>query len=278
MTNGVFGGMSGWEWRALRRAWLGIVVLLVCINGVNVASTLQDHARVGRPLALWEPLVWEYTSGFCAAVLAPMVFAAIRFAPPARRRWLRFVLVHALASLLYSALHVGGMFALRAAIYWAVGDRYDDGLASFPYEYRKDLVSYAIMAAAFWLALRLLQPQPPQRVPADARATFDIRDGARLIRVPVADIVGVASAGNYAEFILADGRKPLMRATLSSLEAQLAPHGLVRTHRSWLVNSGRVAGLEAEGSGDFTVELEGGLKAPLSRRFPAALDRLRAAG
>jgi DNA-binding LytR/AlgR family response regulator len=270
--------MSGWEWRALRRAWLGIVVLLVCIDGVNVASVLQDHARVGRPLELWEPLVWEYTSGFCAAVLAPMVFTAIRFAPPERGAWPRFVLVHALASLAYSVLHVGGMFALRAAIYWAMGHRYDDGLASFPYEYRKDLVSYAIMAAAFWLALRLLQPRAAQPAPAGGRVTFDIRDGTRLIRVPVADIVSVASAGNYVEFALADGRKPLMRATLSSLEAQLAPHGLVRTHRSWLVNAGRVAGLEAEGSGDFTVELEGGLKAPLSRRFPSALDRLRTAG
>jgi hypothetical protein len=278
VTNGVFGGMSGWEWRALRRAWLGIAVLLVCIDAVNVASTLQDHARVGRPLALWEPLVWEYTSGFCAIVLAPMIFWAIRFAPPERKRWPRLVLTHAPLSLVYSALHVGGMFGLRAVIYWAVGDRYDDGLASFPYEYRKDLVSYAIMAAAFWLALRLLQPQAAQQVPAEARATFDIRDGGRLLRVPVADIVSVASAGNYVEIVLADGRKPLMRATLSSLEAQLAPHGLVRTHRSWLVNARRVSALEAEGSGDFTVELEGGQTAPLSRRFPQALERLRAAG
>jgi hypothetical protein len=276
VTNGVFGGMSGWEWRALRRAWLAIAVLLVCINGVNVASTLQDHARVGRPLALWEPLVWEYTSGFCAVVLAPMVFWAIRLAPPERRRWPRFVLTHALASLVYSGLHVGGMFAFRAAIYWAVGDRYDESLASFPYEYRKDLLSYAIMAAAFWLALRLLQPQVTEA--AERRATFDIRDGARLIRVPVAEIVSVASAGNYVEFALADGRKPLMRATLSSLEAVLAPHGLVRTHRSWLVNAARVSALEADGSGDFTIELDGGVRAPLSRRFPQALERLRTAG
>ncbi len=278
MTNGVFGGMSGWEWRALRRTWLGVVVLMICIDAVNVASTLQDHLRLGRPLNPWEPLIWEYTSGFCGVILAPMIFAAIRFAPPERGRWPRFVLTHALGSLTYSALHVGGMFGLRAAIYWAAGDRYHDSLASFPYEYRKDLVTYVIIAAAFWLALRLLQPQATQPAPAGTQATFDIRDGARLIRVPVADIISVASAGNYVEFVLADGRKPLMRATLSSLEAQLAPHGLVRTHRSWLVNAARVSGLEAQGPGDFTVELQGGVSAPLSRRFPQALERLRTAG
>jgi DNA-binding LytR/AlgR family response regulator len=277
VTNGVSGGMSGWEWRALRRAWLAIAVLALCIDAVNVASTLQDHARLGRPLTLLEPVVWEYTSGFCGVLLAPLIFAAVRFAPPERALWRRFVVTHALASFAYSALHVGGMFALRALIYWIAGDHYHDSLASFPYEYRKDLVTYAIMAAAFWIALRLLRPQAAQPAPAPA-ATFDIRDGARLIRVPVADIVSVASAGNYVEFALADGRKPLMRTTLSSLEAQLSAQGLVRTHRSWLVNAGRVRAIEAEGSGDFTVELEGGVSAPLSRRFPQALARLRTAG
>jgi DNA-binding LytR/AlgR family response regulator len=278
VTNGVFGGMSGWEWRALRRTWLAIAVLLACITSVNIASSLQDHARLGHPVSLWEPVTWEYTSGLCGALLAPLAFLAIRLAPPRPRGWARFVLVHAAASLAYSVLHVAGMFGLRALVYAARGEHYDDGLAAFPYEYRKDLVSYAVMAAAFWLALRLLQPHPAQPATDAARATFDIRDGARLIRVPIAEIVSIASAGNYVEIVLADGRKPLMRATLSSLEARLAAHGLVRTHRSWLVNAAHVAGLEADGSGDFTIELEGGLKAPLSRRFPQALDRLRAAG
>jgi DNA-binding LytR/AlgR family response regulator len=223
-------------------------------------------------------MTWEYTSGLCGALLAPLAFLAVRLAPPRPRGWARFVLVHAAASLAYSVLHVAGMFGLRVLIYAARGEHYDDGLASFPYEYRKDLVSYAVMAAAFWLALRLLQPSADQPAPGPPRATFDIRDGTRLIRVPVAEIVSIASAGNYVEIVLVDGRKPLMRATLSSLESRLEPHGLVRTHRSWLVNAARVAGLKAEGSGDFTVELEGGLTAPLSRRFPQALDRLRAAG
>ena len=75
--------------------------------------------------------------------------------------------------------------------------------------------------------------------------------------------------------MLADGRKPLMRSSLTAIETELAPHGFVRTHRSWLVNAARVTELRPEKSGDYAVGL-GAVEAPLSRRFPQALARLRA--
>ena len=65
-----------------------------------------------------------------------------------------------------------------------------------------------------------------------------------------------------------------MRATLAAVEAELSRFGFVRVHRSWLVNTDRVTGLRPDGSGDWTVEL-GAVEAPLSRRFPAALEQLR---
>ena len=85
----------------------------------------------------------------------------------------------------------------------------------------------------------------------------------------------MTSAGNYVEVLLADGRRPLMRATLAAVEVELERFGFVRVHRSWLVNTGRVTGLRPEGSGDWTVEL-GSVEAPVSRRFPDALARLKA--
>jgi DNA-binding LytR/AlgR family response regulator len=84
----------------------------------------------------------------------------------------------------------------------------------------------------------------------------------------------VTSAGNYVEFVLADGRRLLMRSPLSALEEELQPRGFLRTHRSWIVNASRMTALKPEGSGDYTVELEG-VHAPLSRRFPEALAKLR---
>jgi len=66
-----------------------------------------------------------------------------------------------------------------------------------------------------------------------------------------------------------------MRASMAQIEAALAGAGFVRTHRSWLVNAACVRALTAAGSGDFRLELAGGVTAPLSRRYPEALARLR---
>ena len=87
-------------------------------------------------------------------------------------------------------------------------------------------------------------------------------------------VLAIASAGNYVEFVLKDGRRPLMRSPLSTLESELGSRGFLRTHRSWLVNAGEMTALKPEGSGDYTIEL-GNLTAPLSRRFPEALAKLR---
>jgi hypothetical protein len=274
VTSGVFSGASGWERRAFWRAFLVLAAFMLTLDAVNVLTVLHDRAADGRPVSAWEPLVWEYTSGVCNLLFIVIGWQALRLAPP-RAPWLRFIGVHAAASLAFSVLHVASMFGLRMLIYAAVGGRYQESIGAFPYEYRKDLMTYALACAIFWLVRRLTMAQAAAGA-GGAQAVFDIRDGQRLLRVPTAEIVCITSAGNYVEISLADGRTPLMRATLSSLEEKLAPHGFVRTHRSWLVNAARLRGLDPEGSGDFTVELDPGLKAPLSRRFPSALERLRA--
>jgi len=189
-----------------------------------------------------------------------------------RPRW-RVLAVHALGLLAFSAFHVVGFYFLRTATFSALDMPYDYDLSGrFVYELRKDAFGYVIGTAAFW-GLTRLYGQPAQA--SEAPATFDIRDGAKVTRVAVADILAVSSAGNYVEFALADGRKPLMRSSLAAIEAEFAPRGFVRTHRSWLVNVARVTELRPEKSGDYCVAL-GPVEAPLSRRFPEALARLRA--
>nr|WP_246328907.1 LytTR family DNA-binding domain-containing protein [Brevundimonas lenta] len=140
----------------------------------------------------------------------------------------------------------------------------------FIYELRKDIISYCVYVGTFWLItwVRRRRDEPVRPV------SFDIRDGARIIRVPLSGILAVSSAGNYVEFWLSDGRRPLMRATLVAIEVELERFGFVRAHRSWLVNVDQVRGLRPDGSGDWTVEL-GAVEAPVSRRYPGALERLK---
>ena len=267
-TNGVF------------LAWCVGAVIVAASTTVNVFSELHDHAGV----AWWEPVVWEYSSGLSTLLWFVIPWRATVLARPGALSWRRLLAVHGLASLLFSAAHVATFVALRHAAYAVMGETYRFGpsVPEFLYEYRKDLLAYVAVVVMLWLVPLLLSRREPPKPKPDhatpAAPTYDIRDGARLVRVPTGEIIAATSAGNYVEFLLADGRRPLARATLSGVEAELGGCGLVRTHRSWLVNAARVRALTPEGSGDYAVELEGGVRVPLSRRFPAALALLRRPG
>jgi hypothetical protein len=267
--SGVFFGTDSRSAQGFRYAYVMAALIVGVINTLNVMSEVHDRPRL-NPL---EPLIWEGSSWLTVVAFFWIVWLAWRLAPfSVRPRW--WLLIHIPAALLFSLAHVSGFVALRILAYWALGATYHVGhfWAAFLYELRKDGFSYVMFLAGFALIRHLLyQLRPP---PASNPATFDIRDGAKLTRVPLAQILAISSAGNYVEFTLADGRRLLMRSPLSAVESELAGRGFVRTHRSWLVNEKAVTGLNPEGSGDYDVSL-GSMNVPLSRRFPEALARLR---
>lgn len=252
------------------RAMLVIAAFVALVTTFNIFTALHDAAGHGQALALWEPATWEYTSGVATLLSCGIVLWAIRIGPPGRTPWPKFVAVHAVFSLAFSSLHILIMNAMRVAIYAAIGRHYAFGEAGFWYEYRKDLIAYVIWAAIFWFFTRELAPVAA----SNERRMVDIRDGKRLLRVPIDEIAAIRAAGNYVEFVLVDDRRPLARQSLSVAQQALGDD-FVRTHRSWAINAAYVRGLRAVGAGDYQIELAGGLKAPLSRRFPEALKRLR---
>lgn len=258
----------------LVRAFLTIAAFVALVDTFNVFTAIHDAGEHGQRLPAWEPAVWEGTSGLATLLTCGVIYAAVRIAPPARAHWPKFLIVHALASLIFSALHVLLMNAMRVAIYAAAGHHYPFGESGFIYEYRKDLVAYIAWASVFWFFTRP-RAEPAVRAVED-RPMVGIQDGKRLIRVAVEDIVAVKAAGNYVEFLLVDGRRPLARKSLRQALDQLGEHGFAQTHRSWLVNAHRVREIRSVGAGDFRVELDGGAEAPLSRRFREALVRLKA--
>ena len=266
--------MSGEERQGIWRAWLLGVSLISCICVVNVLTIRHDAPRLGS----LGPAIWEGSSALVTMVIFMIPAAVAVWTTRVSPRWWRALPVHLVAVVVYSVLHVSGFVALRKLAYLAfMGGPYRFGPLSteFPYEFRKDLMAYGLASIIYYLSLRRSAREAAAHTQTAPTATsFDIRDGARLVRVPVSEILAVRSAGNYAEFLLVDGRRPLMRSSLGALERQLGEHGFLRTHRSWLVNPTRVTGLRPEGSGDYAVEL-GDVEAPLSRRFPQALTTLR---
>ncbi len=268
-------GMSGVRPRIPWLAYVGVAVFIFI--AMTVSALTVQHDTGGR-LPPWRPFVTEYSAGLMILFALPAVAALTVRMPFDRRRWPAFVALHILASLIFTAGVVGGFVLLRKLIFTAAGQPYVFGpVGDLIYEYRKLALVYCGMAVVFYLTARAraaIDAQPGAG-PVQVEATFDIRDGAKLIRARVREIVCIRSAGNYVEFQLTHGRRLLMRTTLASMEQALQPQGFVRTHRSWLVNPVHLRALEPEGSGDWRIVLEGGAEAPLSRRFRSALEIVR---
>lgn len=258
--------------RAFLAGWAAGAAFVILQSTINAFSLLDERPSL-RP---GEPFVWEYSSAVLLIALIPGVAWLLRVAPLRRGRWLRFGVVHVAGLAAFTLIHVSGFMAIRKIVYALVGAHY--GAADWLYEGRKDAVAYfgflAILATADWGAR--IAAHSPAPSGAGPEPLYHLREGARTVRVPLDEIVAVTSARNYVEFHLAGGRKPLVRETLSKVETDLAAAGFLRTHRSWLVNPAHVRAITPATAGDFRLELASGLTVPLSRRFPDALERLRA--
>lgn len=271
-------GASGFSRRGGVRAFLVIAAFIVVVDTINVFTALNDAGQRGFRLELWEPICWEATSGLSTLLACGIVYAALTRAPPGRTRWSVLAAVHLPASLAFSVLHVLLMNLMRVAIYAARGLHYPFGASGFLYEFRKDVIAYVVIAGIFWLFAAPSARAAPAAPAPPPRRVFDIVEGNRVLRVPVEEIAALQAAGNYVEFLLTDGRRPLMRGSLANISEKLGTDLFVRTHRSWAVNLVHVRGLRAAGSGDFQLELTGGATVPLSRRFPGAQARLSGGG
>lgn len=76
----------------------------------------------------------------------------------------------------------------------------------------------------------------------------------------------LSAAGNYVELHGSFGTE-LARRTMADLEAELAPQGFVRVHRSRLVRRAAIATIVTRQSGDFDITLRSGTVISGSRRF-----------
>lgn len=105
--------------------------------------------------------------------------------------------------------------------------------------------------------------------PADERRFIErlfIRDGERLLLIDAAHIERIDAVGNYVKIHTAASAS-LFRCTLAALELRLDPARFIRTHRSHIVNIRKVREMLPVSHGDYTLVLESGAKAPVSRVY-----------
>jgi DNA-binding LytR/AlgR family response regulator len=263
--------------------YAAVAVGVAATCAVNAASIPADLARHGIPIPYWMPLVWEATSGAVVLALVPAIHYAVR-------RSLRWDLhpavllpIHGAFALVFSAVHVLAMVALRKLAYALIGAApyvFDFSASNLLYELRKDLVAYFLIASVFWLAERRQTGAAENAAPVAAATAGPmpnelwLRDGTTSVRIDPREIAWVASAGNYVEYCLAGGKRHLIRATLASEEERLVPFGLIRVHRTRLVNGRRVKRVTSRGSGSFEVELDTGETVVGSRRYRRGLAGL----
>lgn len=268
MTRGDQTGINGWA-RFERRPWLVVLFVGVAVAFVNATSGIIEGA--GDHWA--EPVLWETTSAVIIIGLAPFVGRAVERWPPRADSIASSVFVHLGLTIPFALAHVAFIFLTRETAYFAFGGRYgffDDGVAiTLLYEWRKDVLVYAAIAATYWVFDHIVARREASPLkPVDDR--IEIRDRAAAFYLEPSDISHIEAAGNYVEFHVA-ARTHLVRGTLAFWESKLAPRGFVRVHRSRLVNRAKIAAMRPTQSGDIEISLSTGSVVGGSRRYRAFL-------
>jgi DNA-binding LytR/AlgR family response regulator len=287
-TSGEPGGTDGLGWPL----YVVVAVAVLATGVVNALSTAYDHARGGGLYDIRVQLFWQLSSTIVIAALVPAVANGIRRVRISwrRRTWWTFAGLAIAIPLGFSAAHIVGMVLLRDVALQAYdGSAYhfEWSFAELAYEFRKDVATCVLFALVFWLALSRRDGVVAREVAEAAAATavaaaaspappdhLWLRDGATSIRIVPSEVLLVTSAGNYVEYRIADGTTHLIRATLASEAPRLQPFGIVRVHRTRMVNLHHVAGIAPRASGDFELRLDTGETLIGSRRYRDAVTGL----
>jgi DNA-binding LytR/AlgR family response regulator len=286
--------------------WIVLMTLQAVFSTVVAIVDMRTRAV---PRANWEVATWEGSSHLVLLLLVPALVAVERrLSPLVRGHVLRFLAWHAVASVVFSLVHVVGMFGLRALVYAMAGERYDFGgwVRQWGYEYLKDVRVYVSIVFGIWayrlFVLRLqgearvldapeeggagaapipavaepegseppMLEKPPSQQPAARPERFLVRKLRREFLIAAGDIDWLQAEGNYVGLHV-NGHDYLLRATLTDFLTQLDPAQFVRVHRSHAVNLGRVKEIEPLDGGDARLHMHDGTTVPCSRRYRDAL-------
>jgi len=254
------------------------VSFILTENTLKATSQLTEYSRTNRALEIWEPFVWEYSSGLVWLLLiAVLVWVNNRF-PINSYNWRTRLGWHVMGAIAAGLIHTTGFVMLRKLAYYFQGSYYDFGDVSIElvYELRKQMWGYlqilvAIYAYRFILARLRSEASFPgvseeQSQTPDRPERFLVKKLGKEFLVSVSNIDWIEASGNYVNLHVGNRIYPL-RGTMSALEKTLDPAQFIRVHRSSIVNVERISQIEPQGSGEAQLCLTDGTQIAVSRGY-----------
>ena len=260
------------------------IAYLFLATTIGATSELIERNRDGQAIQLFEPFLWEYSSGIFTLLLIPAILFVERRFPYSEKTWKSALAVHVFATIPYSLFHVTGMVWIRKAIYYLKGLKYDFGDVPIElfYEWRKDALTYFFILAAIY-AYRLFRARKDGTASfaggkvksghTETTCNFSVKQAGHIFFISFAEIDWIESAGNYV--LLHCGEKSYMlRSTMKSVNEKLANEPFARVHRTSIVNTKQIKSIQTNRRGGGTLELSSGHSIQLSRHYRNSLNTL----
>jgi len=268
-------------------SYLAVAFYLFLNNTINASSVWLEQTRDGSPsISMWEPFVWEYSSVVSTLVLLPFLFSVFQRLPIKFASYKKLLVIHLVASVLFSLAHVTIMVLIREGIYQINDMEYNFGpwLREFWYEYRKDAWGYIFFFGVYHIGVFVYsrlkgeaniiaenetqaeQEQQRESEPRLPPKHFLVKKLDKEFLVKVEDIEWIESSGNYVN-LHSNGRIYPLRSTLTKISERLNSVNFSRIHRSFAVNHQAIDNISYQGSGDGEITLKGGKRLALSRRY-----------
>jgi hypothetical protein len=246
------------------------VVSIALLWSLDLLTKFDDRARNGlldeatRTMLIAE----QITSGIAALMMVWFVVIWVRQFPIVEGQLPRSALGHIVGSILFAFGHFALMIVSRIALFPVLVGRsyvwWGDPVGNLVFEYQKDVKIYAGMVTCiavyhFW---RKQNTSDSESLPR--RLFVQTGRGSQLLEFD--DIECLTAARNYVSVFTAE-REYVVRETLANLYKRLPEDRFVRSHRSHIVNLGRITEIRGPASGPQSLCLQSGREIPVGRSF-----------
>ncbi len=267
------------------------------------AQSYIEDIYLGKLAYLSGYLVSWLLCGYSWAILTyPVVLFARRFSFE-RSKWLRFLLIHVPASLLFSVVQLWVYIAIVGVLF-GYGSR--GPLDYFGYLVVKEIpqslfVYFAIVSAilVYDAFIKLedsdqydrfvprsdpgnngspaVKEYQPRHITGAEPAAFinriSVKQNGRIVFVDLDEVKLIESYGNYL-FVHTNDKKYLIRETMKSMETKLDPELFVRVRHSTIVPIDEIKEMRTEPNGELGLVLKNEKALSSTRRYRKNLARL----